>query len=216
MSMPKTGRIDLDTKPVTGESDQGAAARCDRFILLARAAEGDLLPNITLCLSPGPPAATGAGQAESFLLRSGATHMLIKPHSSNRSEWPLGTGRSAMHASHQTGLRRRYTHGHQGTAQGNRASVAQGGVRNTFGFLPFQTSPLHSNALTSMQSARALGTSGVGVDLAAATCTLVIGALMSLTHFALGCAIVAVALVAYALLTSISACVGLIIRHQAI
>jgi hypothetical protein len=25
MSMPKTGRIDLDTKPVTGESDQGAA-----------------------------------------------------------------------------------------------------------------------------------------------------------------------------------------------
>ena len=206
--MPKTGRIDLDTKPVTGESDQGAAARCDRFFLLARAADGDLLPNITLSLSPGPPAATGAGQAESFLLRSGATHMLIKPHSSNRSEWPLGTGHSAMHAAHQTGLRRRYTHGHQGTAQGNRASVAQGGVRNIFGFLPFQTSTCTLPKVGS-------GTSGVGVDLAAATCTLAIGALMSLTHFALGCAIVAVALVAYAFLTSISACLGLIIRHQA-
>ena len=214
MSMPKTGRIDLDTKPVTGESDQGAAARCDRFFLLARPADGDPFPT-SLSVSPGPPAATGAGTAESFLLRSGATHMLIKPHSSNRSEWPLGTGRSAMHAAHQTGLRRRYTHGHQGTAQGNRASVAQGGVRNTFGFLPFQTSPLHSNALTSMQSARALGTSGVGVDLAAATCTLAIGALMSITHFALGCAIVAVALVAYALLSSISTCVGLIARQPA-
>jgi hypothetical protein len=64
----------------------------------------------------------------------------IECNHSNRIEWPLGTGRSPMHGENLKGDRRRSTHGPQGTAQGNRGSAEQGGVRTSSGSLPFQTS----------------------------------------------------------------------------
>ena len=66
--------------------------------------------------------------------------MLLKLHSSNRIEWPLGTGRSSMHGMRLADSPRRSTFGQKGTAQGNRGSAAQGGIRQHSGFLPFQTS----------------------------------------------------------------------------
>lgn len=66
--------------------------------------------------------------------------MHIEPLGSNRIARPLGTGRSPMHGENLKGDRRRSTHGPQGTAQGNRGSAEQGGVRTSSGSLPFQTS----------------------------------------------------------------------------
>ena len=66
--------------------------------------------------------------------------MRIELHSSNRNEWPRGTGRSPMHGRALTDMRCRTTHGPRGTAQGNRGSAAQGGVRALLGLLPFKTS----------------------------------------------------------------------------
>jgi hypothetical protein len=66
--------------------------------------------------------------------------MHIEPLGSNRIARPLGTGRSPMHGSSQTGSWRRSANGPQGTAQGNRGSAMQGGTPALSGSLPFQSS----------------------------------------------------------------------------
>lgn len=134
-SMPKTGRIELEMEPVTGESDQGAASdaarQCDSRTTLPTLSVPSLAHR-------GEPAATRALPLLFFWFRRGP--MLLKLHSSNRIEWPLGTGRSSMHGMRLTDSPRRSTFGQKGTAQGNRGSAAQGGIRQHSGFLPFQTS----------------------------------------------------------------------------
>jgi len=69
----------------------------------------------------------------------GLRRMHIERNSSNRSEWPLGTGRSPMHALNATNQWCRSANEPRGTAQGNRGSATQGGGRE-IGLLPFQTS----------------------------------------------------------------------------
>jgi hypothetical protein len=62
MSMPKTGRIDLDTKPVTGESDQGAASDATR--------QSDSTPSHTLGSLTASPRRTGRDRkASPFFFR---------------------------------------------------------------------------------------------------------------------------------------------------
>ena len=81
--------------------------------------------------------------------------MRIELHSSNRNEWPLGTGRSPMHGRALTDMRCRTTHGPKGTAQGNRGSAAQGGIRASLESLPFQTTAFAAGALALARSERA-------------------------------------------------------------
>ena len=128
--------------------------------------------------------------------------MRIELHSSNRNEWPLGTGRSPMHGRALTELRRRTTHGPKGTAQGNRGSAAQGGIRVLPGSLPFQTSAIAVGALAPAGQA-------IGATTGAATEHLLTSPpfrepSMSLSHFLLGCVVISIALLAHVLVSTVS------------
>lgn len=129
-------------KPVTGESEQGACARCPGDAWRVGDAANCTHSRFTRGSTRRPAASKALHE-----LRSGSRTMRIELHSSNRNEWPLGTGRSPMHGRALTELRRRTTHGPRGTAQGNRGSAAQGGIRANPGFLPFLTSTIAVGAL---------------------------------------------------------------------
>lgn len=128
--------------------------------------------------------------------------MRIELHSSNRNEWPLGTGRSPMHGRALTELRRRTTHGPRGTAQGNRGSAAQGGIRANPGFLPFQTSAIAVGALAPAGLAIGAAT-GAAPDLSLVS-QLFREPLMSIGHLVLGCVVVLAALATCAITVPVS------------
>jgi hypothetical protein len=125
--------------------------------------------------------------------------MRIELNSSNRNEWPLGTGRSPMHGASLTDGWRRSTHGPRGTAQGNRGSAShQGGVRRLDGFLPF----LNSVSVVQRSAHAKAVTATVAVPFLVPA--LFREQLMSITHFLLGCAVVAAAFVAHACISCIA------------
>ena len=132
--------------------------------------------------------------------------MRIELHSSNRNEWPLGTGRSPMHGRALTDMRCRTTHGPKGTAQGNRGSAAQGGIRASLESLPFKTTAFTASALMLAGA----GTAAVASVASAISITpLFRESCMSLAHFVLGCVVVALALLAYSLVATVSSGIAL-------
>jgi hypothetical protein len=133
--------------------------------------------------------------------------MQIELNSSNRNEWPLGTGRSTVHVAGLTCMWCRSAHGPKGTAQGNRGSATQGGVRQLDGFLPFQTSSDLAQRLAragvlsgSMNGAACLAVSGIVMSSSLSIRELP----MSLTHFVPGCAIVALTALALVVMTGVA------------
>ena len=128
--------------------------------------------------------------------------MHIDCYSSNRNEWPLGTGRSPMHGQSLTDMRRRTTHGPKGTAQGNRGSAAQGGIRANPGFLPFKTSAIAVGAC--VPAGLVLGAAIGAVTESTFNIPLFREPFMSLSYFLLGCVVVSIALLAHVLVSTVS------------
>ncbi len=163
--MPKTGDIESN-EPVAGESVQGAPARC----VWRRQANSDgrQFPPFSILNFPFDLFAADRPQNDrpdsSLYSGLGVTPMLIESQNSNCSEWPLGTGCSALHGMRLVGWWCRSAFGQQGTAHGNRRSTIQGGIRTPFGFLPFKLPKSWVHSMCTARNHSFFGASRISVD----------------------------------------------------